>query len=33
MIIDSHAHAVIPTDSYKYVAELVASRGNPAATP
>ncbi len=33
MIIDSHAHAVIPTDSYKYMAELVASRGNPAATP
>lgn len=33
MIIDSHAHAVIPPDSYKYMGELVASRGNPAAAP
>lgn len=33
MIIDSHAHAVVPPDSYKYMAELVASRGNPAAVP
>ena len=33
MIIDSHAHAVVPPDSYKYMAELVASRANPAAAP
>jgi len=33
LIIDSHAHAVIPPDSYKYMGELVASRGNPAAAP
>lgn len=33
MIIDSHAHAVVPPDSYKYMAELVASRGNPAGAP
>jgi 4-oxalmesaconate hydratase len=29
MIIDSHAHVVLPADSYKYMAELVASRANP----
>ena len=29
MIIDSHAHVVIPPDSYKFMAELVASRANP----
>lgn len=29
MIIDSHAHVVLPPDSYKYMAELVASRANP----
>ena len=28
-IIDSHAHVVLPPDSYKYMAELVASRANP----
>ena len=31
MIIDSHAHVVIPPESYKFMAELVASRANPAA--
>ncbi len=29
MIIDSHAHVVVPNESYKYMAELVASRANP----
>ncbi len=29
MIIDSHAHVVVPSESYKYMAELVASRANP----
>ncbi|CAM5462845.1 amidohydrolase family protein [Eoetvoesiella caeni] len=33
MIIDSHAHVVVPSDSYKYMAELVASRANPAFPP
>jgi 4-oxalmesaconate hydratase len=33
MIIDSHAHVVIPTDSYKYMAELVSSRNNPVGSP
>lgn len=33
MIIDSHAHVVIPDESYKYMAELVASRANPSASP
>ena len=33
MIIDSHAHVVLPPDSYKYMAELVASRANPSANP
>lgn len=32
LIIDSHAHAVLPTESYKYMAELAANRGNPANT-
>lgn len=32
MIIDSHAHVVIPPESYKYMAELVASRANPTAS-
>ena len=31
MIIDSHAHVVIPPESYKYMAELVAGRANPTA--
>ena len=29
MIIDSHAHVVVPPESYKFMAELVASRANP----
>lgn len=33
MIIDSHAHIVVPAESYKYMAELVASRANPASRP
>jgi 4-oxalmesaconate hydratase len=31
MIIDSHAHVVLPPESYKYMAELVAGRANPTA--
>ena len=31
MIIDSHAHVVLPQESYRYMAELVSSRSNPAA--
>lgn len=30
LIIDSHAHAILPTESYKFMAELAANRGNPA---
>lgn len=33
MIIDSHAHVIVPTESYKFMAELVASRANPAMAP
>lgn len=33
MIIDSHAHVVVPNESYKYMAELVASRANPYSSP
>ena len=33
MIIDSHAHVVLPTESYKFMAELVASRANPYLMP
>jgi len=33
LIIDSHAHVVIPPESYKFMAELVASRANPASKP
>lgn len=33
MIIDSHAHVVIPPESFRYMAELVASRANPASKP
>ena len=29
LIIDSHAHVVIPPASYRYMAELVGNRGNP----
>lgn len=33
MIIDSHAHLVMPQESYRYFAELVGGRGNPSTTP
>lgn len=33
MIIDSHAHVVVPDYSYKFMSELVGSRGNPAYAP
>jgi 4-oxalmesaconate hydratase len=33
VIIDSHAHVMVPADSYKYMGELVASRANPSAAP
>jgi len=33
MIIDSHAHVVIPKESYKFMAELVSNRGNPTMPP
>jgi hypothetical protein len=33
MIIDSHAHVVIPAYSHKFLAELVGSRGNPVRPP
>jgi 4-oxalmesaconate hydratase len=33
LIIDSHAHVVIPTESYKFMAELVSSRANPYMMP
>lgn len=33
MIIDSHAHVVVPPESYKFMGELVASRANPALPP
>ncbi|MDB5874446.1 MAG: 4-oxalomesaconate hydratase [Ramlibacter sp.] len=33
MIIDSHAHVMVPPGSYRYMAELVASRANPAQSP
>lgn len=29
MIVDSHAHVVMPNEAYKYIADLIASRGNP----
>lgn len=32
LIIDSHAHVVLPNESYKFMAELVASRANPGAS-
>jgi 4-oxalmesaconate hydratase len=31
VIIDSHAHVVLPQESYRYMAELVSSRSNPSA--
>lgn len=33
MIIDSHAHVIMPQESYKYFTELVGGRGNPSTTP
>ena len=33
LIIDSHAHVILPAESYKFMAELVASRANPGASP
>lgn len=33
MIIDSHAHVVVPPYSYRYMSELVGSRGNPSTEP
>lgn len=33
LIIDSHAHVVIPPESYKFMAELVSSRANPYMMP
>ncbi len=33
MIIDSHAHVIVPPESYKFMGELVASRANPALLP
>jgi 4-oxalmesaconate hydratase len=33
MIIDSHAHVVVPPVSYRYMSELVGSRGNPTKAP
>lgn len=33
MIIDSHAHLVMPQESYRYFTELVGGRGNPSTTP
>ena len=33
MIIDSHAPVVVPDESYKFMAELVASRANPVGMP
>jgi len=33
LIIDSHAHVVVPAESYKYQAELVSSRANPLGSP
>ena len=33
LIIDSHAHVVVPAESYKYMGDLVASRANPTFGP
>ncbi len=33
MIIDSHAHVVMPAESFRYMAELVGGRANPSTTP
>lgn len=33
MIIDSHAHIVMPPESFRYMAELVGGRANPSTSP
>ena len=33
MIIDSHAHVVMPPQSLKFMSELVGGRGNPSVDP
>lgn len=33
MIIDSHAHIVMPPESFRYMAELVGGRANPSTAP
>ncbi len=33
MIIDSHAHVVMPPQSFRFMAELIGGRGNPAVPP
>ncbi len=33
LIIDSHAHIVVPPESYKFMAELISSRANPHMMP
>lgn len=33
MIIDSHAHVVMPPQSFRFMAELVGGRGNPSVPP
>lgn len=33
LIIDTHAHVIVPPGSYKYMAELAASRANPSFPP
>ena len=33
LVIDSHAHVVVPPASYRYMAELVGNRGNPSMPP
>ncbi|KJK16896.1 amidohydrolase [Burkholderiaceae bacterium 16] len=33
MIIDSHAHVVMPPESFRFMAELIGGRANPSTTP
>lgn len=33
MIIDSHAHVVMPPESFRYMAELIGGRANPSTAP
>ena len=33
MIIDSHAHVVMPPQSFKFMSELIGGRGNPSVNP